>query len=1396
MQYKVIQSPSKVVSPQTILDHYDEFITAENLREVASQAWEKIKTNKDYLYTLDTIFYIWHAHILIENELIIFLKLIQKNPVLCQALCDRICDETTFKNWSSITREQLEQEYTSVTVQRLNQQLTTTRLESCSELRDLLRGDKIQLFFLHCPLFLNGLSVEILQAVITTNPKAIVLFKDKLLANRFAVILMREQLIKMFALSVPVDDQKEFLQLLLEFCQTRRKGFFGVFFERLRLPSCSHLLPSTNNESLTPADLLQIRKNLIAGADDLLRLFQNNKGLGSIYIRDGQDLVDLLSCSALPLRELSNLCKKDPQVANKVGEHIVKIAAYLFRAMPTDKRAELGQFLLFKPSGTYDYLTLLFHKVYDNLQALNKPSLGTIDNFQILLQPEIRTKLRENKKILTALLNMRWLNGVMDRIIFEDDAIYELVVMNLVPINDYSALNFPLTAARRSMEKKVVLSQMPNEYERPFSPLEAFALPVSIEGFSYFTRLPNNQPDLSNRLVRLKLLHQAQKSTGACSDYVIDHLSKHPVLWAGDLCFHECLDLIAFLGSGQHIIVCLSTLYGLKRMDAPEIDKSIINRSINYLFNYVLTNDYVMSKVISAITFNNILGVAEIFYHPKMQDYLPSRTMVQAASTLPVEARHSFLLQLASKKVIIKLFAESYYQVYCQELVNLLDDKNFIDRLFKDFTDVDLYDLLRCLSPVTAEFIFSNDNCDVLAQRMINVIISNWKHIDNRTAIHKLFHSQKGLVQFCSRLDLEKLVIVLESMEPKLTQLFLAQSHHIPLESLLADTKNLINIICNNTEFGLYFFASWQNLIGINLVIDQLLYQLFSREHQDVLEKYLDSKIVNFWAMVRTMINHISPETYKYLVASYSRLAGLRHDNVEEEINKIHFPSSRDSAPLVAAALFLVETAEEKSLSNTESNDLLKAIVSGEVEAYRNLFDAIIKNKISSDSNVLPVILLLNDRFYDFFTENAKHPERYHLVYNYLSSLPRDYLEGLSNLVKESSLSKVAFVKLHNRLNHTTIVYLWNLMTQLQSSVDVQLAKRFLDVLSLTVENCCNTIRGFIKTSPLFESIIIKALKLTASGDIRFNYDGEILLRLLLIKHHLNMAKESNTSLSQDLKNIVQKFSQELSVQTRSLRANNANYVRRLFKSEDMLHGDIQLVSYLIRHNLCPRLSENDLLAIAEKASSLGYTMLLYSHHLPSLTKKGQLKLSSKLQLNSDSLLRIRLASDPDTTPGPKSSTTASLRNRLAVSKHVSHKENYEDVTRVYLETALPDNNLLAFLKEAGCYDFVKMAHDYDPLRSYFEIMEQIIVLVVDERLPDFEGRYDEVMKMLPRNQTINFNRDLVIQWQKTFAREEYNSFERELITRILTQVSEGPNLRVESGSAIQFEDIAPSLSK
>lgn len=1383
MKYKVINPLSLNVQQLTasLLDQYQAYFTTNDPETLAKEFWEKIKAEPKYVYTLDVIFFLINTGCLLEDEKEFekFLKLIEKNTSLQDVISDVLQKQPLEEDWPELTELQLSSKFTSDALRVFLKQIKDGR-ESAIEtlITFFFKECNFIVFDKYCPSLINKLNDVNLGRLLTTNDSAVILLASKRFSQRCAVILKPESLFKIFSLNIKQEKRKEFTTTLLDFCLKYKKGFLSVFFAKI----------TQIKDVEVAAQIDTIKTNLSSLGESLLKFFQTHPEFFMSYFGTARDFVNLLIQSSNPIMVLSSIIR-EKFIAKWIARNITSISAALFRMMPEKKHEEILRFLAKNPGSYPTFNEFLLYSIKPMLSQIDSyTSLGIADIFQLALHPIIRKKLNFQEKIREYLGQTRF-GTLVDRLITEDEALWEFYVNSLwkeVIINKY---NFPLIEARRSVALKVDPIISLSSLEKNLSPLEAFTLADTNEWQcvrKYLNNQANSEP-VTNPILKIRMRQLEGTVPNNFRSDTINFLLTQEGL-ACLVASYEYIDILVFFGSGEQIIHGLEALF-IRRTQLHGKEKTNLLCNLEYFINKIIKNYYVLNKTISSITTSNLLGIIEIFMREELLRFLDFKIFIESLLLQPVPIQLNIIKKIVDKKMTKHLFLESQEHGYSYLLINLLDANEIIESLFSQLTEEDLCELLDSVTSVLVlKFIFESYACAWLLPKLISIIINYGQYIANPKFWGYVISHEKLIKSVAANLSYEQFVALLSSQESNsLKQVVFTYIDLFPINKLLRDEKNLISVLCKNEKFGEIFFTSWLRFYEAHLLPEELFYHLFKPENEMVLDYYYNKNISHFLAMLSAVVTALDPKLRDKIKEKYPNIPSQPVSH-KMEIDVLHSSKSILSQKTYADVCHYIDLHGAKA---EKLKGLHLLLTESLLEGLERLQSEILLRQIPFTVEYVPISLLLTDKFHQFL-DHLISSENRKLLDDYLLSLPRDFYLGFHYLIEEpTDINQVAYVKIICRLKELMLKYLIFRATELEKNQDAIASYSFLNILYLCAENCPNQINAFL-CQEAFAEKVIRCLKYVGEKQI-FGCEGELVVKLSLLKLNLSVPSQGDS----DYYNYV--ILQSLLVQTTVLTGRRAEYIKGLFDPHYLLQlKNIALVGYFLRLPFYgSKLCNEDLMRLVGLCPSLRYGLLFYPHHYNKLSQQNLLaslyapENIPLIEFSNEHVLltplRNKLALEKIATGVPASTSQFFPMINSPKSKY-SPEDNFKVEDR-RLAKCLEANLLLSFL--TSCLPLIFKINEAHPLRSRLEIMEYLIFLVVEQNPePSVEHRLKSLQRLLPEDSTKYITINQVELWRKEFSTKHLEDPKKIIVSELKELLDGQIEANVESPHVVSMSQV------
>lgn len=1353
MRYKVIYPghPDPIERSKSLVLFYHQYVTSRDRERLATEIFEKIKTDRNFPYTFHTVFFLLNSRLIKEDNGKEFLQLLQNNAHLRIAILETLEDDHPGEV-GQLQELQLTEPLTEIEFQLLPELLDKERASAMAKLDEWFYNH-FKDFYQHCPKLFYALSNKVLKELIIHNPEAVDLLNDKILANLYGRIIELEELYQILSLKASPEIQKKNAATVLAFCLKEKKDLLAKFFTTIK--------NRTAEDSLGFKRIDAIKNLLMSLGADLLKFFQQNPELFTSYFGKPKDLEVLLKQWPNVMTYLTNLIK-NPQIASWVSSNIIGITALLYRNKIV-KKEDIKYFLTKYPDRKQPFITTLTESIHDTIPKLKQSSAQMVTDVSTLLH-NTELGLVNIQSDLESYMQNPELCSVIDRLFIINQGCWDFFSNQLVKRVDASKDQFPLLDARRMVARKTALASSLKELEATLTTLQMYVLIVSNEwqNVKKFFQNPVGIEAASHPLLRLRLRLFNVDDPEKLNKEIVSFLLSDE----GKKCFegnYEIVDLLLLLATGEEIIEAIAVLLNYKKQLADQKkvrELLLLTNSLDYLVNCLIRNRFVNSKFKAAVTAENLLIIIDLYRSKEMLRQLDPRIFISALQPLDLEHRLMIIENLIDSQFAIELFVSSNKLGYCYLLIELLNNQTLKCLLSKLQREEIIY-LLNVISFGMAVFLFENECNDYplvgggfdSIDFFRSFVLENLQEFTNPNLLN-YFKECRWLVDTISYEQFSNLMHSYASSELILMML---ESKKDFLARLCGDKDILLHILLRNLTFGNWFFENWHSQYYTAFQPEYFFNELFRPENKKILRAYLNEKIPAFLGIVKNILNNIEPELRAKIESEFPELTTtVLAVKTREKIFFASKPSSHSVAsPLKATSVYKglqgPSAVELRDLHSLLKHNIHAGIARLEAGIYRKTLELKLK--------YFPVSLVLNNAFYSFLLDLRFRKEK-DVLHGFLMSLPRDLFMGLSGLVvNPTEVNQIQLVRILNKLKDLLLCSVITLNQQLKEQTkDYQVTlNMFLNILYLCAENFPNEIREFLE-DPEFSRVILEQLKiLFCYNDHLCAHEGELLLRLLFI--HTDLRNQSQ-AISQP--SCASFLLQDITMQRVTLSGARADYVAKLFSVEFLLETkNIALIGYFLRSSFyTERLNTNQLLALASVNNVLQYSLILY----PSNAKKFAMSELYKLEIRSSlNPLITRVPTEPKESerqldqPSPikKSSTTLILRElqtEPGIKLHDLNDTSCEEEEHLSLQ--LISNPLLSFLKDPNIIQALLSIHQKRPYISRLSLLQEIIYMVTDAQ-DSLDMYFERFARKLPLDQVDILKIEHLREWQAKFDRNK-----------------------------------------
>lgn len=1318
MKVRTINSPDIAVEEKIklILKLYRSYQASDNRKIFAKDTWAAITKDPKHFYTLDIFFVIINESILrLDQDFYDFLKFLQKNKPLRNAISEIIIqDSTSEENHQVITEEQLCSTFNLNELGFLKQQLAADRKDAVEDLRDKFKKNGLRDFIKFCPLLFHEMKEESLKNLLLSNPVAVELLKDKIIIQRIisSTLLTEDDLLLLFAHVFPEEEREYFTKILLDFCHNYKPTFTKNLFVTINQQVATQGINSFHVDC--------IKENLASCKTYLLKFLEENPSLFLDYINSTAQLIDLLNKSPDPITYLNNLAAKEKNIGSWIEQNIVSITASLIKLnLPVQK---INFFLNTRKA----FPTLLPNAIRKALVEIGQTKIDVVnDAFVLMLNPNIKSQFTLSVNDLKTFSQNPKLHVFMDHLLTQDERLCQLFKDQLLDGMNRSAArkNFPLVFARLDAAKKLEVFDTISSFESSLTVLEAMLIASTTE-WDLLYRYLNTKPfrgQVGHPIFKARIDYKPTNNKIVFAQKFIDYLLTADgfKLLISD---SDYIEIIVTLGSGEQISQCLLLMNQYRNQKPPTLSSSEISRVIVQLniLQVNISSHYVLEKFIDGLNVDNIAKCCEIFTNKHLSRYLDCELLLKGILTLDRDERAKILSKIATKEIVFKIFSESGQKGYCALLINVLTEQNLIQSLFKALDEKELFALANKLSESVITHIFHPRFSQVVGE-LLQILQLNFLKITSYSLYKQLFKSKKFLSEVAAEMSLETFVNwLISDIGKQLTPLIIA-SGAFPILKVICNVDYTIKVICNNAVFGNEYFNQW-NELGERSVLPEILIPRLLSENEEITRSYMNNN--NFMSLLMNVMYALPIDVVTIL---RMRLGDVPRLSINEIVNRRKSLVNSRVAPAATnrrSVYIPLNLNQYKYLDLTGPKAGLLQNVHGKLyEDLKKGIDILIEHiensQLELTNKYIPTNLLLHPVFFQYLQKLAENSDTKFL--DYLFSLPRDLFEGYKDLIENpDTTAQLAFIKILHDIKSLIIHYLVHASKKYSDTTDVNFMKNFLFVLYLGCENFPNDVLNLCQRDTLFRKTVISFLQQEGIRKIPITFEGELLLRFLLLK--VILPAHSNTS--QQVQNIAHQFIQNFSCARITLSKKNASYIKRLFTNIDLLNiKNEKLIAHFLRVSLLSEnFSTNNLLEFVSLFPTLVHSVFFYPHLLEKIVAKHAVQnfISvlkdlyantdfSKMSLLVDAFAQTPVAAKPSE---PSTSTFGKLRLPLEINGGAEHSIivlSDEDAISANLEK----NPQLSCLREDSVRQLVAQIMNVNPLRSHFEVVQRTLVYLL-----------------------------------------------------------------------------------
>lgn len=1413
MQYKIINPLSfrnSDVKKNALLKFYRNYFKAPKTAPFSKDYWEAIKKGEDNLfYTLDTVLMIYNDHI-IDEDLVFFLKLIQRNDSLRSAILEVLQKEELETGWESLSEEVLTTTkifnepmfaFDEEEISPLQNQLAEERDKARTNFCGTFFGESIVDFYQYCPSLIAGLNDVNLKKLILSHPVAVSLLADPKLASRIAGVLGANDIAILFATKAEAVPKKQYTELLLKFCRTYKPRVIVDIFQQLQMR-----LPST---TLGQEDFDIIGENIYSCESYLLNWIAQDAKIFFAYVVSPEHFTRLLRLLADPLEYLTSIIAQRPDIADWVMDYAVAVIATLLR-LKTITDQKLVQFL--------EQTIINRRSLSSILSAQIRQGLGSFatlfpfhanDLVELLLNPTVRRLIKLTPAEVNAYLKDPFLKSVLDRVISEDDAIFEKIASNV------SKVDFPLTTGRSSVLRRLAVYSSVEALEHNLTPFEAFALAKSKDWNNLKDKLSQSKTSLqtfSHLIFRLRLEYNPLSKSSFC-EFLCDQ-------FLSDRYFEEFkkdtghIEILLLVGSGTQLVNCLAKIFSSCRsaqqsqastslaiMHSNAQRRHLLGRLARSLIpNPVIdkeagdvTVNIELKKLLSAVNISNILELMEFFSDSRFLDYLDCKLFFQALMSKSVSDRLEILKRIANKALMFKLLTESSTHRFDYLLMQLLSSIEDNDFIFKELGENDLVKWLNSLSFKLIEFFFENSVVLAIRARLIMVLKKYWVKITNYDLLHYLFCRPSLLSEIMTDFSLPSLVNFLisdlgtqiiellklqatEGQESQLPKLF--SSNIVVFDNLARNSNSLIKVICLNISFGELVFRDWSSFKSFDFTFEELLYRLFSTDYLKVLSVY--SKQDNFIALLSSVLEQLPPE----IQAKANQICSIAPANSTKNIKE-------ESAHAVVRNKLVSSASQSNLLAQRQIRDQVEASIEVKhlhAQIQRGKFEEAcveIKSTIIKDgvklyesglkAKFFPGVFVIKDNFFELLIWLVlnKHLQ---LASSYLLSLPRDFYEGYKFLVEDPSekINQIAFTKLIYRLETLVVTCLF---TALPSPQNYNL---FAELLFLCCENFPDTILTCLGDDN-FLNAVLSTLVLYWENKNGVKFEGEIIACFLILKAYIERPLVGSHP------NNINFVIGHIAAQTKTLTGQRKTFVTNLFSLENLRRiGSVRLLGQFLRSpEYAQGLKAEQLLELLTSFPSLIMSIIFYPHNLSKLSPPAFVELLPYLT-NGDEPTANRASIFCEifqqqlivsSNQAQEATTTTSrifvtLGHSNPLQPRVTEASLSLDEKK--LVTFIKINEYLPLIKTPLIENIMQIYLGKFPYQTEFDILKILLLILIEPNKTFVNGRIKSLVNLLVTPEQLVLAEEFkekIAEGREIFSRTNYEQEESKLITVEVTRL-------------------------
>lgn len=1362
---------------KNLILQYQTHLDSPQRMALSVQRWEKIKQNKNTLYSLDDIFFIANDGCFSPQEITSLSKMLQYNRLLRFALLDAFND-TTLEKQITINLD----EFLNSDAKVLELAIEAERKRGLQSITHSLFGNSTVSDLVNkCSDFVFRLSDAVLRDLVLKNSPAIVLLNVPELSKRFNKILCLNDVVALFTKQLADwQDEQLYAQTLLNFCREHSPRYLPILFRLINEASstCDTLIP----------DSRMLKKRILSYGSGLERLYEENTALFLEFVQDFENLSALFDVIEKPFDFIALLVKKDSSVAEWVITHLLIIVASLLERKKPTMILQIVNFL--KRADLFDKIGATFgmHLSRAVNDILNKfePTYATENNavFTILGCAVIRNAIQFSDEQVWQLFTSKQTALFADHMISGDSDLWQYFQKKQGHNDHFFQENIYCRQRNYYSNFSVDI----NRYQRNnMQATAAYVVTNSALWHDFKKIFPKHtvkQVESLHPILKIKLAYDAKNNDDDYQNFLVQYfLSPQGLeLFLSD---KECITLFCTIATGQQYIECLQQLREfLQKAFLQSPEKSWQIRQLTENLIKLITQDFYFStKLAAVLNVENLIYFQPYFDVAGLRSLVSSYLLIEYITLQSVTSLKKFLNQVSKNSELVINLCRGLNQIdfnQSSELFSEVISNDSMKMLFKKLTNTEVIDILNDLSDSLRLHML---NLRFMSEKIIEIIVSTKNSLNLTIFMFKNIHQLESIKSKISDQNLLQLLTLPSICLSEDATFHIINAKTEAFTHLVTNREKVLSVIKSNYHFAALLFHNEELFNETCLNVEDCIAMALDTACAKTMGKFQAEKSIKFLNFtVITNYFHLLPVPVQHtLMNRYACLNVLKESKLSRRLNFSPRLNVYDRE-------FDLITLEEFSAQIAELNQKIDtdffyrglfgkaAVILRQIhiqlaldfsQVQPTLFKAILNDWVEFSADKFPVLLLFLDDSYYSSMLNLIAVKTIHHILLFIQNLNPDFNNYHCFFNLDLDADQINFVRFLYRLKTLLIRTIAFYQTQLTSEDD-----SFYGLLILAAQNAPEMLSKLLDKQD-FLKIALKLCQHDCSQqENKVLVDGEITLRLLILSHLDHFEISKNDTL---LKQVIYQQLNCLPTQI----CLNSQYNYSLFPFEKLVTiKDKNLTAYFLRQkDYVSNLSVTDLLGLISKNKELLTMLLIYPHLYLKLNNQELIQVINDLQDGIEtelSTIKEFLAQNP-------CYASVLVLHSLFENKESTHNKAVTQFfkTPVFFDLSqfskkLQKNPLLKSIDEQKINVWLQQITKKHVEFNAFHILQLLIMLVIEPDNEDLSELTSLFSSLLAENLTLE-----VKNWRVNYVVQAEN-LKLETATIIEKQINDFTQVKIQ----------------